>query len=95
MIGALAIKNGVCIEKRVLDGDDDKNLELVNRFAENHPNLTIEVHRPEDADWQTAFVDVVVVPEKTQAQKDWATFKATNPTALQAIVYLAKVIGLE
>jgi hypothetical protein len=77
------------VEKQALEGDMDKIDSLVNEYRANHPQLILL-----EVDEKT-FEATEMTIEQTKAQADWAAFKATSPTALQSILYLAKAIGLE
>lgn len=86
-------KNGssVVVEKQVFSGDDTAINDIIAKFSAAHPALVVT-----EVD-STTFDASVVPVQQTQAQKDWATFKAQlpQPTALQGIIYLAKFLGLE
>jgi hypothetical protein len=82
-------KDGKVLDKRAFSGDDAKITAMVAEFIDTHPELNVlEVD-------EGAFDATVLERELTKEQKDWAAFKATSPTAQQAIVYLAKYLGLE
>lgn len=83
-------KNGsTVVEKQAVSGDDVQVDALVAKYRATHPTLVVE-----ELD-QTTFDSTAYVPPLTPAQAAWATFKASSPTAPQAIAYLAKVLGLE
>lgn len=85
-------KNGsTVIDKQAVSGDDARIDAMVDQYKTNHPTLVVT-----ELD-QATFESTLMTPIQTQAQKDWATFKAQLPTpsALQGILYLAKVLGLE
>lgn len=85
----VGIKNGQVVGKHCLSGDNEKINNIVSRFSETYPNVSIsEVNESE-------FLTTIVPQQQTQVQKDWATFKATSPTPQQAILYMAKFLGLE
>lgn len=77
------------IEKQAISGDIADIDSLIARYQQLHPTYVIE-----ELD-KAAFDAVVATPIKSKAQLDWETFKATNPTAPQGILYLAKFLGLE
>ena len=85
----IARNGSTVIDKQVYAGDDVKADALVARYLVIHPDFTVQ-----EVD-QTVFDTTIMMPIQTQAQRDWTAFKASSPTAFQAIIYLAKMLGLE
>jgi hypothetical protein len=77
------------IDKRAMAGDNAKIDALAADYVVKFPSLVIT-----EVD-QATFDATALVPPPTADQIAWAAFKATTPTALQGIVYLAKFLNLE
>lgn len=77
------------VGKRVAEGDDTAIDEQLTQYKDNHPEQTVS-----EVDKDT-FEATLMATKPTPAQVAWAAFKATGPTAPQAIGYLAKHLGLE
>lgn len=79
------------VGKQVFAGDESKADALVAAFLAQNPQLTVT-----EVD-EATFNATAMVVSQTPAQKAWATFKAQlpAPTALQAIIFIAKYLGLE
>lgn len=85
----VARKNGTVVDKRAVSGDDQKINTILADYALKFPNLVIvEVDQP-------TFDATVLTPPPTPEQLAWAAFKATTPTPLQGVLYLAKFLNLE
>lgn len=82
-------RDGTLLEKRAVEGDDEKIDAEYRQSIENYPNLIIT-----EVDRDTFEAEIVPLPLITP-QSQWAEFKATNPTSQQVITYFAKVLGLE
>lgn len=93
MIGILVKNGNAVIEKQVFSG----NVSVVPTFIENyqikHPSLTVEIHQDTDPDWITAFDQIMITPSLTPEQTGWQTAKSGG--AQQALLYIAKYLGLE
>lgn len=84
------VKEGsVVTDKQAFAGDDSKIDALINMFITKNPTAVVtEVN-------VAVFDATVLTPRVNQAQQAWATFKASGPSPLQAVIYLAKFLGLE
>ena len=83
-------KNGsTVVDKQALAGSDSAITALVDRYKASRPSLTVE-----ELD-ETTFNSTAMPRPVSDKQRAWTAFKATSPTALQAIAYLAKELGLE
>lgn len=85
----LAKKNEIVIAKHAFGGDTERIDVIVAAYRAAHPAEAIEEVSGD------VFNAALAVPEKTDAQKAWESFKATGPTVSQAIQWIARTLGLE
>jgi hypothetical protein len=86
----IATAGGNVVDTAVFFGDEGVIVDtLIAKYSANHPSVVVS-----EVD-ETAYKQTVVIVPKTKAQSDWATLKASSPTALQIATFFAKYLGLE
>lgn len=83
-------KNGsTVVDKQAIEGADADINVMVARYQANHPTLVVI-----ELDQATFDATPCTLPQNV-SQIAWATLKASSPTALQAITFIARYLGLE
>ena len=88
----LVLKNGQAIAREGYSGDTTGVQARLDARKAKDPTLDFLIFQNEsDPDYANAQI----VSPLTPSQQAWDTFKKTNPSVPQMILYLARAMGLE